>query len=465
VKFGRTLALFGVFLVLLAAVLFFDARGKKRAAGKEKEGRLVDLASADLVKMSLKAGDAVLTFERDAKGEWKITEPLETGADAAEVGGLADGFSGLRIERVVATAPADLSAYGIPDKEMSLWVNGKDKPVRILVGIENPIDKTLFAKRDDDPRVVLIASSLKTTLDKKLFDFRRKDVFAFEKAGVSAVKVRTGSASWEASKKDGSWFLKSPLAALAEISRVETLLDSLAGLRAKEFVSEKRTDEDVRKNGLDKPDYEVVLSMPGANREATMALHKDGDRISAMSSLADNIVLVERTILADLDKKPDEYREKKVAVFDSWEVDRLSVTAGGLSLAVVKEKVGDADKWLLGSEGKTEADGSKVEMFIRKIEGLEAAEFIDIPKSLAEYGLDKPRAEVKIRTKDYEGKVRESTVLVGTEDKDKKQVVVKNAAFDYLFRVDSSFLQDIPKDVKDWKAAPETKPGDAKKAP
>ena len=464
-KFGRTLALFGVFLVLLAAVLFFDARGKKRAAGKEKEGRLVDLASADLVKMSLKAGDAVLTFERDAKGEWKITEPLETGADAAEVGGLADGFSGLRIERVVATAPADLSAYGIPDKEMSLWVKGKDKPVRILVGIENPIDKTLFAKRDDDPRVVLIASSLKTTLDKKLFDFRRKDVFAFEKAGVSAVKVRTGSASWEASKKDGSWFLKSPLAALAEISRVETLLDSLAGLRAKEFVSEKRTDEDVRKNGLDKPDYEVVLSMPGANTEATIALHKDGDRISAMSSLADNIVLVESAILADLDKKPEEYRQKKVAVFDSWEVDRLSVTAGGLSLAATREKVGEADKWLLGSEGKNEADGSKVEMFIRKIEGLEAAEFIDAPESLAEYGLDKPRAEVKIRTKDYEGKVRESTVLVGTEDKDKKQVVVKNAAFDYLFRVDSSFLQDIPKDVKDWKAAPETKPGDAKKAP
>ncbi|HEX2694770.1 MAG TPA: DUF4340 domain-containing protein [Acidobacteriota bacterium] len=464
-KFGRTLVLLGAFLVLLAAVLFFDALGKKRVAGKEKEGKLVDLAAADLVKMSLKAGDGVLTFERDAKGEWKITEPLETGADEAEVGGLAGGFSGLRIERVVATAPADLSAYGIPDKELSLWVKGKDKPVRILVGMENPLDKTLFAKRDDDPRVVLIASPLKTTLDKTLFDFRRKDVFTFEKTGVSAVKVRTGSVSWEASKKDGDWFLKSPVAALAEKGRVETLIDSLAGLRASEFVSEKRTDEDIRKSGLDKAEYEVVLSMPTANMDATIALHKDGDKVSAMSSLADKIVLVESAILADLDKKPDEYREKKVAVFDSWDADRVSVTAGGLSLAAAKEKVGDADQWLLESEDKAEADGSKVEMFIRKIEGLEAAEFIDAPKSLADYGLDKPRAEVKVRTRDYEGKVRESIVLVGTEDKDKKQVVVKNAALGYLFRVDASFLQDIPKDVNDWKAAPETRPGDAKKAP
>lgn len=464
-KFGKTLVLLGAFLVLLAAVLFFDARGKKRAAGKEKEGKLVDLPSSDLVKMSLKSGDSVLTFERDANGEWKITEPLETGADETEVGNLAAGFSGLKIERVVATAPADLSAYGIPDKELSLWVKGKDKPVRILIGMENPIDKTLFAKRDDDPRVVLIASPLKTTLDKKIFDFRRKDVFAFEKAGVSAVKVRTSLGSWEATKKDGDWFLKSPVEALAETNRVEALIDSLAGLRAKEFVSEKRTDEDVRKSSLDKPEYEVVLSMPTANKEATIALHKDGDKISAMSSLSDKIVLVESAILADLDKNPDEYREKKVAVFDSWEADRVSVTARGLSLAAVKEKVGADDKWFLESAGKVEADSSKVEMFIRKIEGLEAAEFIDAPKSLAEYGLDRPEAEVKVRTKDYEGKVREATVLVGREDKNKNQVVVKNAALNYLFRVDSSFLPDIPKDVKDWTAAPETKPGDAKKEP
>jgi hypothetical protein len=32
--------------------------------------------------------------------------------------------------------------------------------------------------------------------------------------------------------------------------------------------------------------------------------------------------------------------------------------------------------------------------------------------------------------------------------------VVKNALFDYLFRVDSGFLQDLPKEKKDWKPEP-----------
>ncbi len=331
--------------------------------------------------------------------------------------------------------------------------------------MENPIDKTLFAKREDEKRVVLIGGSSQDDPRQEALRFPAEGRLQVRKVGRDGHQGPGGGPSWEASKKDGDWFLESPVAALAEKGRVEALLDSLAGLRAKEFMAEKRTDEDVRKNGLDKPEYEVVLSMPTEGREVTIALHKDGERISAMSSLADKIILVENPILTELDRKPEEYREKKVAVFDSWDADRISVTAGGVSLAALKEKTGDADKWLLESEGKTEADGSKVEAFLRKIEGLEAVEFIDAPRSLAAYGLERPQAEVKIRTKDYEGRVRESTLLVGAEDKDKKQVVVKNAALSYLFRVDASFLHELPKEAKDWRAAPETKPGEARKAP
>ena len=133
------------------------------------------------------------------------------------------------------------------------------------------------------------------------------------------------------------------------------------------------------------------------------------------------------------------------------------MTKGGLTVAAVKEKVKDEEKWRLEAPEKPEADGSKVETFIRKIEGLEAAEFIDAPKGLAEYGLDKPEAEVKVRVKEGENKTREITILVGREDKEKKQVVVKNSGLGYLFRVDSAFLQDLPKEAKDWKA--EVKPG------
>lgn len=458
-KFKNTIVLFAVFLVLLVAVLLFESKGLKNKGKKEKEAKLVDLAAADVRKITLNNESGAITFQKDEKGVWWITAPLKGQADDMEVNSLAESFAGLGIERVVETEPKDVKTYEIPKREVTLWVKDKELPVKVLIGMENPIDNTLFAKREDEKRVVLLASSLKTTVDKKLFDFRQKDVFKFDTADVRAIRVRAGDVVWAASKKDDGWELTAPIAALANGSKLDSLLYALSGLKAKEFVSERKSDEDIRKNGLDKPEYEVNLSMPTVNKEAVLSLHKSDDKVYAAGSLSDKIVLVDGTVLNDLGKKADEYREKKAAVFNSWEADRISVTKGAIVVAAVKEKVKDEEKWRLEAPDKPEADSSKVETFIRRIEGLEAVEFIDTPKDLAEYGLDKPEAEVKVRVKDGETKVREFTILFGREDKEKKQVVVKNARLGYLFRVDSAFLEDFPKEAKDWKA--EVKPKSA----
>jgi len=112
------------------------------------------------------------------------------------------------------------------------------------------------------------------------------------------------------------------------------------------------------------------------------------------------------------------------------------------------------DKWYLDAALKEEADASKVDTFVRKIESLEAAEYIDSPKDLATYGLDQPQAEVMIWTKEAGEKPVEKSfaVLIGKSDAEKKRVIVKNARLDYLFNVDSAFLDEFPKEAKDWKA-------------
>jgi hypothetical protein len=69
---------------------------------------------------------------------------------------------------------------------------------------------------------------------------------------------------------------------------------------------------------------------------------------------------------------------------------------------------------------------------------------------------------VKVRVKDGENKTREIIILVGREDKEKKQVVVKNSGLGYLFRVDSAFLQDLPKDAKDWRVEVKPEPAGEK---
>jgi hypothetical protein len=447
------LVLLAVFAGLLGLVLLFDSKGEKKKAADEKTNTLISLASGDIRKASLVRDGETLTFERDEAGPWRLISPLQAAADDTEVGSFVDSLASLRIERVVEKEAKDLAAYEIPKIEVSLWVKGKDAPVRLLIGMENPLDKTFFAKREDDPRVVLLASTLKTTFDKKIFDFRQKDVFKFSVDDVKTIRVQAKSIAWQAQREETGWFLKAPVAAPAAKGKVESLLDSLSGLRAKAFVAEAKTAEALKKFGLDKPEYEVFLSLPASSQEIVFSLHQEGEAFYATTSLSAKVIAFDGTLLTDLDRKVDGMRETKVADFYSWEADKVSLKRDGFELAAVKEKVGQEDKWLLDPATKEEADRTKVEDFLRKVEGLEAVAFVDNPGPLAGYGLD-PGTEIRIGTKDVQGKVKETVLLIGKVDAEKKQVVVKTAELAYLFHVDSGFLQDLPKEKKDWKAKP-----------
>jgi hypothetical protein len=155
----------------------------------------------------------------------------------------------------------------------------------------------------------------------------------------------------------------------------------------------------------------------------------------------------------------------------------------------------EEDKWRFDSAEGEEADKDKIDEFIRKIEGLQAESFIDPPLNLAEFGLDPPAAKVTIWVKEDEEKSKEVTVLIGKTIKDnaeqkdqvkaeseegtgeeakdeseaedtalkKEFAVVKNARFDYLFKVDAKFLEQLPEKKDDWKKTEENTEKDSEK--
>lgn len=445
-KFRTTLILFAVFLFLIAVVFLLDFMTRSKS---DEEEKLIGLASDDVQKITFKKEDGIITFLKDEKGEWLITVPIEAKADKYEVSRLAEDFSELRLERVVEEEPEDLSKYNIPQKEITLWYKDKSEPLKILIGMENPLDSTFFAKREDEPRIVLIPSHLKSLMEKKVFDFRQKDIFRFETDEVKNIRLRTKKKQWEVLKTEDEWHFEKPVKALAQKSKIDDILDSLSNLKAKEFISEEKNEEELKKYKLDKPEYEITLGIPLANQEVTFILQKNQHKVYATTSLSSKIISAEDAVLSNLRKEADELREKEVAGFYSWQAHQLYLKKGMLELKVIKDEEG---KWRFESPEKEAADGEKIMRFIRKIESLEADGFIDPPLNLKEYSLDNPQAEIKIWTKEDDDpeKIKEIAILVGSEDKEANKVVVKNAKLDYLFKVDSEFLEEFPKEPKDW---------------
>jgi len=353
-KFKTTIILLAVFLVLLAFVLLFEYKGK---GDKDEEKKLLALSSDDIQKVTFKKEDETFAFQKDEEGEWLITEPFEAKADKYEVDRLADDFSDLKIERVVEEMPEELEKYGIPQKEISLWFKDKDKPIKILIGMENPLDNTFFAKRDDETKIVLIPSNLKSLMEKSLFDFREKNIFKFETDDVKSMKLQAKKIRWEASKKEEEWFFINPVNALAQSSKIDNIISSLSSLKAKELISEEKKKDDVKKYGLDRPEYEITLGMPHENQEVTFSLHKEEDKLYATTSLSTKIVEAEDNLLSDLEKEAQELREKEVANFYSWEANRLHLRKGKIDWELVKDK---EDNWHFEFPSKEEANKSKI---------------------------------------------------------------------------------------------------------
>jgi len=475
-KIKTTFILLLVFLGLLAFIFLFDVKD----VGKEKPGdKLVDLSSDDVEKIVFKTEEGTISFTKEGEDKWLISEPIEAKADKNEVDRIANDYSNLEIDRVVEAEPEDIEKYGIPQKEISLKFKDKEEPVRVLVGLENPLDQKFFAKREDETRVVLISSTHKTLFEKKVFDFREKSIFKLETGDVKGIKLGSGEIQWEAESKEDDWFLKKPVASLAKKSEITSLLSSLSDLKAKEFVSEEKNANELKKFKLETPAHTVTLQMPLENQEVTFFIQKTEDKLYATTSLSPKIIEVEDTILSKLETDPHELREKEVADFYAWEVNKVTLERGDLSLTLMENE--EEDKWHFDSAEGEEADKDKIDEFIRKIEALQAEEFIDPPLNMAEYGLEPPTAKVTIWVKEDEENSKEVSVLIGktieekpekeekdteetevdkaeeAEDKveENKFVFVKNARFDYLFKVDAGFLGQFPEKKEDWKRTEE----------
>ncbi|MHB8054899.1 MAG: DUF4340 domain-containing protein, partial [Candidatus Aminicenantales bacterium] len=381
---GRTtLLLAAAFLALLAVVLFLDRNKTGDGAGPGE--KLAEIAAENAEEITFKNAAETVTLARTGPNGWMITSPLETPADPVEVSSLLYALSDLRIERVVETESADLQKYEIPTREISLKMKGADKPVKISFGAENAVDGTFFARKEGDPRVVLLSRTLKPSLEKKLFDFRRKDVFRFETGDVARIRLVSGDVRWEAQKTGTEWFLETPMKALAKDMEISALLDSLAGLRATEFAVEAKKPGAPEKAGLDRPETIVTLSFTSPRKDLVFAFQKVGEKTYATNSESPLIVVPETDPSGQLAREADAFRETRVAVFNSWEALALSIKKDGLDLVLSKSAEG---KWSFASEPKGEADSAKVESFLRTVESLAATEIIDRPKSPAAYGLD-----------------------------------------------------------------------------
>jgi ribosomal protein L12E/L44/L45/RPP1/RPP2 len=360
-------------LAALSGALYWSNRKQKAEESKPaaETPKIVKMEANDVQKVELKRKDGqVVVVERGRDNQWTITAPKPLRADQETTGSLVSTLASLSSDKVVDEKPADLSQFGFNTPSLEVTITKKDgKTAKILVGDDAPTGGGAFVKTTDDPKVYTVASYNKSSFDKTANDLRDKRLMTFENDKLTRVEVSSKGRSVEFGKNaKGDWAILKPKPMRADGIQVDELIRRLRDAKMDASVS----DEDAKKAAAAFSGGTLIATAKVADNAGTQQLEvrKSKEDYYARSSVVEGAYKVTSELGSGLDKKVDDFRNKKVFDFGFNDVTKLGIHDG--AKAVQFEKSGE--KWKSGAQ---EMDSVGVQSLIDKLREASATKFLD----------------------------------------------------------------------------------------
>jgi hypothetical protein len=438
----RGLTIATVVLAALAGTLYWSNRHKPdetTQASADTPPKILTLKEGDITKVELKkkTGDSIV-LAKHSGGKWQITSPQTLGADQSSVSSMVSTLSSLSSDRLVEDKASDLNQYGLAEPALQVAITEKDnKSQRLLVGDETPTSGGAFARLDGDPRVFTIASYTKSSIDKSVNDLRDKRLLTVEPDKVSRVELNANKQDLEFGRNKDQWQILKPKPLRADAFQVDELVRKLSDAQM-----EISSDTDAKKTAAaftsGTPVATAKLTTDSGTQE--LQVRKNKDDYYAKSSVVEGLYKVTSAVGQGVDKKLDDFRNKKLFDFGFNDPNKVEIHDGSKAYFLTK---GGQDWW--GGDGK-KLDPGTVDSLIGKLRDLQASKFVDS-------GYTTSAVEITVTSNDNK---RTEKVLIS---KSGDTSVAKRENELSLYALDSNAVEELQKSATEIKpaAAPATK--------
>src|SRR3954451_616278 len=240
----RGLRSFAVLLVAglaLGGYLYFVESKRPAGSDAEKKDKAFAVQAEKIEEFTITSEKGEKTTVRKTGNDWRIVDPAVK-ADAAEVSGITSALAGLEIQRVIDESPGDVSVYNLTQPRVTVQFKAAGKDHTVKIGRKTPPGSDLYARLDDQSRVVLIPSYVDTTFNRNTFDLRDKAVLTVNRDEIGSLAVTTAASAMRLEKVGGEWKLAQPVPARADCSAVEGLVSRLTTLQMKSVAAAEAAD-------------------------------------------------------------------------------------------------------------------------------------------------------------------------------------------------------------------------------
>ena len=278
-----------------------------------------------------------------------------------------------------------------------------------------------------------------------------QNVVTFDRNKINGIVIQNGDEKVEMRRSDNRWRLETPIKDQADNSLIENLLSDLENWQKDGTISAKEVDADKTKlneYGLHKA--KLRLKLIGQDRPPEILFGKDAALEGKMYVRFENskeTFLAGQSVKKDIDKKPEEFRDRKLTDLTIAQVSRvfLKTPAGEMDL----QKKGD--HWEIVKPLRARADDQKTNDLIAQITTARIQQFVaDDHGDLHPYGLAEPRGAITLFTQ--EDKQGQLLQIGSMPEKEKDQTYVRFASRGFVYTVPKKIdeiLNTKPDDLRD----------------
>jgi hypothetical protein len=281
-----------------------------------------------------------------------------------------------------------------------------------------------------------------------------QNVINFSREKINGITIQNGDDKIDIRRHDDKWRLEAPIKDQADASAVNNLLLDLENWQKDATISAKEMEADKSKiadYGLAQPKLRLKLSGEDAPPEVLFGKEAALEgRMYVRFANSKETFLVSQSVKKALDKKPEDFRDRKLTDLIMAQVVRalLKTPAGEMEL----QKSGD--HWDIVKPLHTRADDQKVGDLIAQVTTAQIQQFVaDDKGDLHPYGLAEPRGSITLFTQDDKPGASGQILRIGSiPDKEKEQVYVRFSPRGFVYTLPKKIeeiLNTKPDDLRD----------------
>ncbi len=360
-------------------IYFVEMKRDPAAETETTREKVFTLTPGSIESVEITNASAETTKVVRQEAVWAITSPETAEADTVEVSTVVSSLESLEQTRVVTETPEALAPFGLDPVRISITftVAGESTPRRLKLGNKTPTGGDMYAQVEGSPKVFLVGGFLEDTFNKGPFALREKSVLKFSRDGADALTIAQGASRLSLSKTGNTWRLAAPVNASADFNTVDGLIGRIFQARMAGFVAADGTAA-LKEYGLDRPAMVVTVGSGSSQAELAIGKAKDETNVYARDMSRPMIFTVEKTLVDELTKKPEDIRAKDLFNFRSFTADAYEITSGGTKYTFTKKKgegENAADVWTLTTPTTKTADATKMTELLTTSSNLRAESF------------------------------------------------------------------------------------------